>query len=268
MGENRAGVLASLCARTRCVGGGLTTPKIFLWRGSLCCFFLPSKKASETRVVSCHSIVHNIMDRLEIEAIVHITTYLPAKDVLSLLSTNRAFRAVGGTGSEEEGDGGGAPFWNLLHQLHYGPVDLRTTTTTAETAKAAYLLKSHCDGLDMVRWHRIARASHGIEAREGHLACRLQDGTCIITGGFVDNDNAVYVKRMGDRQWTPTTPQSRPPTWVYGATLTPLADGRRAVRFGGFRSGGYGNETAEVCLFCESLALVVVCDDGGVKLPR
>jgi hypothetical protein len=204
------------------------------------------------------------MDRLEIEAIVQIATFLPAKDVVSLLSTNRAFRAVGGTGSGEGGGGGGgAVFWNVLHQLHYGPVDLRTTTTTAETAKAAYLLKAHCDKLEMVRWHRIARASHGIEAREGHLGCRLQDGTCIITGGFVDNDNAVYVKRMGDRQWTPTIPQSRLPTWVYGATLTPLPDGRRAVRFGGFRSGGYGNETAEVCLVFESLACVVVCDGSA-----
>jgi hypothetical protein len=199
------------------------------------------------------------MDRLEIEAIVHITTFLPAKDVLSLLSTNRALRAVGNTGSEEGDGGGGAVFWNLLHNLHYGPADLRTTTNS-ETAKAAYLLKAHCDGLERVRWHRIAPESHGIEAREGHLACRLLDGTMIITGGFVDNDNNVYIKRPGDRHWTPTTPQSRPPTWVYGATLTPLADGRRAVRFGGFRSGGYGNETSEVCLFFfESLSLFVVC---------
>jgi hypothetical protein len=206
--------------------------------------------------------VNIIMNRLEIEAIVHITTFLPANDVLSLLSTNRAFRAVG-NGSEEGEAGAGAPFWNLLYQLHYGdtpptppPADRRTTTTTnaGAAAKAAYLLKAHCDKLEMVRWHRIAPESHGIEAREGHLACRLLDGTSIITGGFVDDDNAVYVKRPGDRQWTPTTPQSRTPTWVYGATLTPLADGRRAVRFGGFRSGGYGNETSEVCLSFEFLS--------------
>jgi hypothetical protein len=41
--------------------------------------------------------------------------------------------------------------------------------------------------------------------------------------------------------------QEQSPSAVYGATLTPLDD-RRALRFGGFRGGGYTGECAEVAL--------------------
>lgn len=43
---------------------------------------------------------------------------------------------------------------------------------------------------------------------------------------------------------------------VYGATLTTLTD-RRAIRFGGFRGGGYTGE-------CDQLALLTLTEGGGV----
>jgi hypothetical protein len=213
------------------------------------------------------------------EAILLITTFLPAKDVLSLLSTSRSLRSLGKNNAQ---------FWRTLQQLHYGkddsgtvaagttelllPVTAAVTTAAAataaaaaatSTAKANYLLRAHCNDLMVVRWHRIDWNEHRIDDREGHLGCRLGHHM-IITGGFV-RDSTVYIKRIpGDnhnanyigqlppvrplpQHWTAATPPPEPePPWVYGATLTPLSDGRRAVRFGGFASGGYSDESSHV----------------------
>jgi hypothetical protein len=228
------------------------------------------------------------------EAMLLITTFLPAKDVLSLLSTSPSLRSLGNSSAQ---------FWQTLQQLHYGgdsggtgatelllPANDMTTTaattvTTAaataaaaavaatSTAKANYLLRAHCNDLAVVRWHRIHFEEHRMDDREGHLGCRLGQHM-IMTGGFV-RDPTVYIRRIhGDnnhnhnnhgqppppppqQQWTAATPppQQPEPPWVYGATLTPLSDGRRAVRFGGFASGGYSDETSHVSKNYEMMAL-------------
>jgi hypothetical protein len=99
-----------------------------------------------------------------------------------------------------------------------------------------------------------------------------------ITGGFTDDD-FVYVASVVDAatatdfttnkssssssSWTRLRPVGQRPTFVYGATWTAIPNpGRddddddddsgllssRAVRFGGFSSGGYSNESNEVCV--------------------
>jgi hypothetical protein len=97
------------------------------------------------------------------------------------------------------------------------------------------------------------------------LACVLGSGSnrkICINGGFTDDD-AVYVlhaptassssssSSIPNRRWTwdRIIPHSSDEMvgFVYGSTLTALDD-RRAVRFGGFRAGGYSHETNQVAL--------------------
>jgi hypothetical protein len=120
------------------------------------------------------------------------------------------------------------------------------SSTEPQAAKASYLLRAHCDCLETVRWHHIQDDCHRIRSREGHLACRLGDDW-IVTGGFL-RDTTVFIKRPGDyNHWIRRVPP-QPPVWVYGASLTALPDGHRAVRFGGFASGGYADETNHVSI--------------------
>lgn len=127
-----------------------------------------------------------------------------------------------------------------------------TTTpvaTTAEAAKRAYLLHAQINPqVSAVQWHHVNPRAFTPSGREGHLGCRLGN-TMLLLGGFTDDDCIYYKSIDGDEVWSITRPPRfaiGAPTWVYGATLTPLDD-RRAIRFGGFQGGGYTNATAEVC---------------------
>lgn len=182
-----------------------------------------------TREKNLQIQLFTMLDSFQQEALLSIAVFLPAKDVLSLISTNSYLKSLGSN----------PKFWATLCEQHYST--LIDESTAAET-KDAFLLKVHCDSLESVRWHRITDTCHNIQDREGHLGCRLGNDN-IITGGFV-RDIGVYIQRPGEI-WRRLVPRE-PPLWVYGATLTALADGQRAVRFGGFTGGGYSNETANV----------------------
>jgi hypothetical protein len=67
----------------------------------------------------------------------------------------------------------------------------------------------------------------------------------LLTGGFCD-DNCIHLLPVSseEQRWTAVHPISRA-SFVYGASLTAL-DEQRAVRFGGFRAGGYSAETDQV----------------------
>lgn len=143
-------------------------------------------------------------------------------------------------------------------------------------AKENYLLRAHSNVLSHVRWYpaqttpsaAVAAPEQEPSAREGHLCCQLGQHI-LLTGGFTD-DEAVYAKDVTSNSSTwqilrleATVPSANPGVvvndgaeeevegqglmWVYGATLTALDD-RRAVRFGGFRAGGYTHETAQVAV--------------------
>lgn len=170
-----------------------------------------------------------MLDHLQPDALLNVAVYLPARDVLSLVSTNSSLQSLSAN----------PEFWTTLQEQHYFSI---THATTAAQAKHSYLLKAHCDSLESVRWHRIASTTHMIRPREGHLGCRLGNDN-VITGGFVQ-DPGIYIQRPGELWQRLLPPQA--PMWVYGATLTALPDGRRAVRFGGFASGGYQDETSNV----------------------
>lgn len=105
-----------------------------------------------------------------------------------------------------------------------------------------------------------------------------QERIVIITGGF-SNDDSIYLIHAGTGITNDNTdvslqhqhwdmrrvdPIGRGPSFVYGSTLTALptlysetTDGvlprkltatMRAIRFGGFRAGGYSNETSQVVM--------------------
>jgi len=100
----------------------------------------------------------------------------------------------------------------------------------------------------------------------------------VVTGGFASDDSIYFIHAgtgvttqgnpsiSGNRHnWgmEQVDPIGRPPCFVYGASLTALptlydysettephklAATMRAIRFGGFRAGGYSNETCQVVL--------------------
>ncbi|KAL3769119.1 hypothetical protein ACHAW5_008938 [Stephanodiscus triporus] len=139
-------------------------------------------------------------------------------------------------------------------------------------ARREYVLRAYQRRLPAVRWHGIldprtpSPSNCSISAREGHLACAFVEGdggemACIVTGGFTD-DVGVYVLRGSSRRRGGSRPSSAPPLrgwvrleptgdgvedFVYGASLTAI-DSTRAVRFGGFRSGGYSDECNDLTI--------------------
>lgn len=224
------------------------------------------------------------------EATCHIAHFLPAPDVLNLVSVHPAVHRLFGTSR---------CFWQGLKRVHYpnnnasllsDADDERAAASLAannssggdwKQAKDAYLLQAHCNSLSTVRWYpaatgRTIRTMRAVQptAREGHLSCMLGNYV-VVTGGYAD-DAAVYVKDVrSTSSWQrvmPTASSSPPPPpvdgnagtaivepqWAYGATLTAL-DKTRAVRFGGFQAGGYSSETCQVAV----LHLVDTSDTMG-----
>lgn len=131
-----------------------------------------------------------------------------------------------------------------------------------EEPRKEYIIRAYERHLPAVRWHKLInppRAGGLISSREGHLACTFaanqnEEERVVITGGFTD-DPGVYVLRSG--RWI-RIPPIGPRDFVYGASLTVL-DSTRAIRFGGFRSGGYSDE-------CNDLWLLTLKtnDSGGL----
>jgi hypothetical protein len=142
---------------------------------------------------------------------------------------------------------------------------------SVQELRRLYMTKAYINHLPAVQWHPIRNQFQaGLSPREGHLACVLGSGQnrkICINGGFTDDD-AVYVLHAptASSSYSSSSSSSSPSiptrwTWdriiphmgddmvgfVYGSTLTAIDD-RRAVRFGGFRAGGYSHETNQVAL--------------------
>lgn len=115
-----------------------------------------------------------------------------------------------------------------------------------DDARKEYILREYLRNTPAVRWHKI-RSGGSISPREGHMACtfpadRNEEERVVVTGGFSD-DSGVYVLQTRGGvlgQWTRLLPRGHR-DFIYGATLTVL-DSTRAIRFGGFQSGGYSDE--------------------------
>jgi hypothetical protein len=166
----------------------------------------------------------------------NVALHLSAPEILNFLSLHRRIHK-----SFSNSDA----FWKLALER-----DSETEVDDNEkNMKQAFLCKAYTTHLPSVQWHAL-RTSR-ITAREGHLACVLGTGgsrKICVTGGFTD-DSTIYVLNAPLKQpwtWSQIVPAG-PRTFLYGATLTPL-DEHRAIRFGGFQSGGYSNETNQLSI--------------------
>jgi hypothetical protein len=187
----------------------------------------------------------------------HISTFLSAADVLSLLSTHRSLYSIGLNPS----------FWDLLtrregaeHQLMAETPGDKSRSPAAARAKRRFLRAAYCQSLPSVHWSAVR--SHPKDptapsAREGHVSCVMGDKV-VVTGGFTE-DAAIYVRDLQhfkNGEWERIVPEGHP-GFSYGSSLTALEE-NRAVLFGGFRSGGYANETDRVAI----LTLLRNAEDG------
>ena len=170
-----------------------------------------------------------------------VASFLDTPDLLKFLSTNKQLHV---------GLGHSRSFWRNL--LDNDDVICESNNDgDYEEPRKEYIIRAYERHLPAVRWHKLInppRAGGLISSREGHLACTFaanenEEERVVITGGFTD-DPGVYVLRSG--RWT-RIPPSGPRDFVYGASLTVL-DSTRAIRFGGFRSGGYSDECNDLWL--------------------
>jgi len=168
----------------------------------------------------------------------NIASNLDAPDLLRFLLSSKQFHERLGKSSD---------FWCFMLGEHVSGVD----------ARMKYMIRSYMKHIPAVKWQKITRRSCRISSREGHLACTFtdpQEQRLCITGGFSD-DPGVYILQIrpdmshGSR-WLNLTPTGSPHDFVYGASLTTL-DSTRAIRFGGFRAGGYSSE-------CNTIKLLTV----------
>lgn len=121
------------------------------------------------------------------------------------------------------------------------------------------MVQAYRNELPAVEWNALRRSYRsGVSAREGHCACVFSTPTeerICITGGFAD-DPTLYLVHVPNPDvasssslpwtWNRLNPQG-PSHFVYGSSLTTL-DETRALRLGGFLSGGYSGETNDICL--------------------
>lgn len=175
----------------------------------------------------------------------YVALNLDTPDLLKFLSSHPRFH---------HGLGQSPAFWNFLLKRH----------ASEEDAREEYMVQAYRRHIPAVKWQRISERSTHISAREGHLSCTFSDGAedrICITGGFT-NDHTVYVLPVKSRmsqasRWLHLAPEG-PTDFVYGASLTPI-DSTRAIRFGGFQSGGYSSE----CNIVKLLTLAKLKDEGN-----
>lgn len=209
-----------------------------------------------------------------------IASYLDAPDLFNFLSSH---------GRVHAGLGHSRSFWYSMLLVAGGGEDGGSGAATVggddddgayDDARVEYVVRAHERRLPAVRWHKLLdsppqqRSTGSISPREGHLACTFprrrgeggeeMEEMAIITGGFSDDPCLYALFRPPSRggalggRWMRLHP-SGPRDFVYGASLTVL-NSTRAVRFGGFRSGGYSDE-------CNDLMLLTVEEDDEFRCP-
>lgn len=120
---------------------------------------------------------------------------------------------------------------------------------SVHTVRRRFLQACYRRMLPDVRWQAL-RQDGGLNllGREAHLACVLHDGNLLVCTQGYSQDTTVWCRDLTRRRWYACRPPPNPALhWAYGCTLTSLTR-TSAVRVGGFRSGGYSNETAQVAV--------------------
>ena len=245
-----------------------------------------SKARSSRNLSRRRQLKHNLMPTMALldlpeDVLRQVGLHLPAPEILTFLSTHRRFHSSLGQSKA---------FWKLLLASGDGSSSVsgtivdadgenNTSGDDAQSLRKKYLLKAYVSHLPACRWYQLTYNDYrqGVSSREGHLACVLgsqQNRKICINGGFTD-DNAVYVLHapVSDETFDCTVqqPQQRQTPWswqrltptmgdglvgfAYGSTLTPI-NATTAIRFGGFRAGGYSHETDQV-------AILTVREDTG-----
>jgi hypothetical protein len=214
------------------------------------------------------------METLPDDICSQIALLLHCPDVLSLASTNARFRDQIGRSKIlfqllfcRDTD---KPLPRNLQEQDNEEISSSYSTESLHSLKRKYLAVAYSNTLASIRWCPTLRGPRARrpEAREGHLMTVLgtpHERVIVTTGGFSDDDSIYSLKLRpapnAPRCWRPNTPVTGPPSFVYGASLTAL-DESRAVRFGGFRAGGYSAESNEVCL------LTMILDENGTRSFR
>lgn len=192
----------------------------------------------------------------------NIFLHLPVDDVFTLLSTCTDLHRIGCESSI---------LWNILLKRD-DPNRLESCSSKEEprpsqrqpqkkspvsprVGQELYIQSSHVTSLSRVSWKSLVHVPSTPERREGHLMTKL-NGCAIVTGGFSADEKVYSLYVSGKRKsgstidgWTSIKPkiQGNSPPCVYGATLTAISDSC-AVRFGGFRGGGFTQECSSLYL--------------------
>ncbi|KAL3802197.1 hypothetical protein HJC23_001741 [Cyclotella cryptica] len=189
-----------------------------------------------------------------------ISLHLCTPDVLALLSTHRTINQFLSSSPS---------FWTqLLARDRDESYDNESNhgRRCVQDIRREFMLHSYTSALPSVKWLPLnINRTFPVSPREGHVSCVLTGPenykSLVVTGGFCDDDyvTVLSLPRGCDshRQnwgWTRLRPINRA-SFAYGASLTalpPIDSGSatvniaKAVRFGGFRGGGYSQETNEV----------------------
>mmetsp|Transcript_27686 Transcript_27686/g.33681 ORF Transcript_27686/g.33681 Transcript_27686/m.33681 type:complete len:512 (-) Transcript_27686:25-1560(-) len=139
-----------------------------------------------------------------------------------------------------------------LHRQQQSPTDNDGQNDTLSNLRRSYTRSTLTSTLPAVKWRSVALNRSTPDDREGHLLCQFSNERLVLTGGFCSDDR-IHVLDIdnGDANWTALAPAGDDAPFVYGASLTALPRGfgddiNFAIRFGGFKSGGYRGETNEM----------------------
>ncbi|GAX20288.1 hypothetical protein FisN_6Hh239 [Fistulifera solaris] len=198
------------------------------------------------------------------DALQQIAAFLPPKAIAHFLCCSRSLHSKFDTSDL---------FWTRLLREQFPQTNLEKICSVTKDPKEAFLVQVGARDLNAVKWIRLEQGDTWPSDREGHLCARMGN-SIVMTGGFTDDDD-VYVFDLSAGNTSKTFARIRPtveahqvqesadptsspqlaasqlailrPLFVYGASFTAL-DSNRAVRFGGFCSGGYSSETSQVVL--------------------
>jgi hypothetical protein len=130
---------------------------------------------------------------LPVEVWQSVTPFLPAKDVLSLLSMNRACSSLRLS----------VTFWKQLLDRDNDSDSEWLQNQGYDVVRRAFLSHAYKNSLRSVRWYPLRSDRIRISDREGHLACVMKNSTreqrrIVVTGGFSDDESVCkYCKLTG-----------------------------------------------------------------------
>jgi hypothetical protein len=120
---------------------------------------------------------------LPVEVWQSVAPFLPAKDVLNLLSVNKPCSSLRLSSA----------FWKRLLTRDQDPDSDLLQNQSCDVARRVFLAHAYKNLLRSVRWYPLRSDRIRISDREGHLACVIKNSNrqqrrIVITGGFTDDE--------------------------------------------------------------------------------